>query len=342
MIKGLSLRFLVLTLALALVLVLAPSTVFAQGTRANVPADATARGQSIERELTGNAKAQYDEAWVLYRAGDFAGAILRFERAHAESRNPRILLDIATCERNLGRNARAAQRVDQFHREVGDRVTPADRASALALLSSVESNVGALTFHVTPGGATVVVDDEPVGELPLPGPLRVEAGEHRIRFYKPGFREVARLETVVAGATAAVSATLERRSSGATLHVYAAPGDAISVDRRRVGTTEWTGVLAAGLHVISVTNAGKQGYSREIVLQDGVDESLRVSLEPLPPEPPPKARDSGGAPWLWITGGAALAVGLGIGAYFAFRGDEEDPRVRGTLVTIELANLGRF
>jgi hypothetical protein len=64
-----------------------------------------------------------------------------------------------------------------------------------------------------------------------------------------------------------------------------------------------------------------------------------VSLESATPAA--AKDDKGSMTWLWIAGGAVLATGLGVGAYFVFKPEDEEP-VPGSLGTVELPLGARF
>ena len=97
-------------------------------------------------------------------------------------------------------------------------------------------------------------------------------------------------------------------------------------------------MLPSGIHTVTVTAAGKRTYQSDVAIQDDQTQSVRVALESATPA---AAEDKGNLTWLWIAGGAVLATGLGVGAYFAFKPDDEAP-VPGTLGTVELPLGGRF
>ena len=70
---------------------------------------AIAAAKPVRDDLTGEALVHWDAAMVLYRNGSFNGAIVEFDKAYAESKNPRVLFNIGVCWKNLERYAKAVR-----------------------------------------------------------------------------------------------------------------------------------------------------------------------------------------------------------------------------------------
>ncbi len=173
-------------------------------------ADAAPAPAPLADVLSGDARAAYDRARAQYNASDFVGARNAFGSAFELSRDPRLLWNMAACERKLGRAAKALTLIDRYVAVGGALLVDADRQEAARWRALLEKSVATVTVTGALAGVDVLVDDEPVGTTPLAGPVFVDAGAHRVRFVRRGFRSVARLEQVAAGATLAWSAELER------------------------------------------------------------------------------------------------------------------------------------
>ena len=295
--------------------------------------------KSLADTLTGAAKAEYEAGRLLYGDGDYAGAALKFQRAYDESKDPRLLWNTAAAEKNLRHYSKVVELVERYVAEAGTRLKAEDRAEADALLTTVRAFISTVTLDVQPEGAAVFVDDVQVGVSPMRAPVLVDMGEHRIRVSKVGFQDFNATQSLQGGAPFSLMVALQPAVHQGRLRVVASPGETISVDGKQVGTGEWEGVLPSGIHNVTVTAAGKRTYQSDVAIQDDQSQSLRVALEADTPAGADK--DKGGMTWLWIAGGAVLATGLGVGAYFAFRPDDKDP-VQGTLGTVELPLGGRF
>jgi hypothetical protein len=323
---------------------IAPS-VFAQGakppadTKPSPPPAAAAPAASqapapLAESLTGMAKAEYEAGRILYADGDFASAALKFDRAYQESKDPRLLWNVAAAEKNLRHYARVEALVTRYMQESGDKLTENDRAEAQALLDTVRAFIAEVTFKVNEPGATLSIDNEQVGQTPLAAPLRVEMGERKVRVTKPGFTEFNETVRFAGGTQQTVEVTLKADVHEGRLRVVAGAADSISIDGKFVGTGQWEGKLPSGIHTLVVSAPGKRTYQSDVAVQDGQLSTSRITLEA---DVGPSAAPAGVPTWLWITGGVALA-GLGVGAYFIFKPDDEGAPapVDGSLGTVEL------
>jgi len=285
------------------------------------------------------AKAEYEAGRLLYADGDYAGAALKFQSAYDASKDPRLLWNTAAAEKNLRHYAKVVELVERYVAEAGTRLKPEDRAEAEALLTTVRAFISTVTLDVQPEGAAIFVDDVKIGESPLKAPLLVDQGEHRIRVSKDGFQDFTATQSLQGGAPFSLTVALQAAVHQGRLRVVASAGETISVDGKQVGSGEWEGVLPSGIHSVTVTAAGKRTYQSDVAIQDDQTQSVRVALESATPAAAQK--DKGSMTWLWIAGGAVLATGLGVGAYFAFKPDDKEP-VPGTLGTVELPLHARF
>ena len=294
----------------------------------------------LAETLTGMAKAEYEAGRLLYGDGDYAGAALKFQRAYDESKDPRLLWNTAAAEKNLRHYAKVVELVERYVAEAGTRLKPEDRAEADALLGTVRAFIATVTLDVQPEGAAIFVDDVKVGVSPMRAPVLVDMGDRRIRVTKDGFQDFAVTQSLQGGTPFSLMVALQPAVHEGRLRIVASAGETISIDGKQVGSGEWEGVLPTGLHSVTVTAAGKRPYQSDVAIQDNQTQSLRVALEADAPSSGTSS-DKGNLTWLWIAGGAVLATGLGVGAYFAFRPDDKDP-VQGTLGTVELPLGARF
>jgi hypothetical protein len=273
---------------------------------------------SLADSLTGTAKADYTAARILYDDGDFRGALQKLKIAYDTSKDPRLLWDMAACEKNLRHYAEVLRLVDRYLTEGGTAVTERDRAEATELASTVRSFVTDLTVEADQPGATVLFDERPLGTTPLPGPVRVDMGQHKIRITKTGFVDFTASPELVGGQSFHLSAALVTERHEGRLRILADPADVITVDQHTVGTGLWEGKVSSGTHAVYVAAKGKRSHSTDVVVQDGNTSTLHVSLDD---EPKNVALEKGGIPtWVWVAGGAALVAG-GVGAYFALKPD---------------------
>jgi hypothetical protein len=172
------------------------------------PAAAPAPPSSLGEALSGNALVEYQNGRTLYAAGDFASALASFERAFSVTPDPRLLWNMAACERKLEHFVRVLELVDRYVRESGSMLSEQEREEAARVVTAVRGFVASVTISTQPEGAQVFVDDQAVGRTPLSAPVLVDPGPHRFRFVKAGYRQALRKESLGRGAELAIAVEL--------------------------------------------------------------------------------------------------------------------------------------
>jgi hypothetical protein len=299
-------------------------------------APAPAAATSLADALTGEAKAEYEAARLLYEDGDYTGASLKFQRAYDASKDPRLLWNRAAAEKNLRHYALVKELVEGYLREGAGKISDADRVDAESLIQMVSGFIARLTITVQQPGATISLDGRAVGTSPLAGPLSVDMGPHDIKVALPGHKTVTRSVNLTGG-TMAIELALEVEKHEGILRIIVGHDAVIRVDGKMVGIGQWQGTLPSGVHSVEATAKGKQPYVSDSLVQDDQTSTLRVALQD---EAQPAAQPSLIPTWLWVGGGAVLAVGAGVGSYFLFKPDEKaPPPTAGSIGTVELPFL---
>ncbi|WP_437959998.1 PEGA domain-containing protein [Sorangium sp. So ce119] len=272
-------------------------------------ASAPASQRPLSETLSGEAKAEYEAARILFNDGDHRNAIIKFERAYELSRDPRLLWNIALCQKNLKRYTRLLATIEQLLRDAGPQLTEQDRKDAAELIEATKAYVSRLDLQASEAGATVLVDGEEVGQTPLGEPVLLDIGTRRIRVTKKGFKDVEVTEQVAGGGVVTVKATLEKEVHQGRLIVAAPPDAVISLDGRVVGRGTWEGPVPSGGHALRVTASGMVSHQSEVMILDNQTRRVEVSLLPQP-------KGSNIETWIWIGGGVAVVAGallLGFG-----------------------------
>ncbi len=289
---------------------------------ADEPPPAPPPPPSLSETLTGNAKSEYEAGRLLFEDGDYPGATLKFAKAYDLSKDPRLLWNVAAAEKNLRHYSKVIVALERYIAEGDDKLSDQDRADAKQLIDTVSAFVGTLDISIDPSDADVSLDDEPIGKSPLAGPLRVDHGSHVLRVKKEGFEDYTVRPKITGGETQKLQIVLKPVVHEGRLRVVAGRGDTISVDGRVVGKGTWEGKLDSGQHSLSVTAPGKQARQLDVMVNDGKLSTSHVVLQSATLT---KEKDSGffGGPWPWVIGGAVLATGAGVGAYFLLKPEDE-------------------
>ncbi|MCU0686328.1 MAG: PEGA domain-containing protein [Polyangiaceae bacterium] len=287
-------------LALGLVAALsAPCVGFAQSADRAAP--------RVRDALSGEALEAFDRAREHFANGRYADARAEFERAHALSGDARVLYNVAVCDKELGRYARAAARL----RQSLATTTPLSGEyveRARGTLELLAPYVGPLRVEVSEPGASVSVDGEDLGALPTREPLEVDIGRHVVTAWREGFYEASQAVDVPREGRvvrlvlsprppAAPPAAPPLPTTGVLQISGGAPENAIYVNGRLRGTGEHTARVAPGSHRVRVVGAAGELYAADVLVRQG--ETRTVSIR--------TPRGSEVPTWLWVAGGIVLA-----------------------------------
>jgi len=306
-------------LGLAILILAAVAPAAAQPAPSPAPAQADPPPpRPLFEVLTGKAKAEYEAGRILYRNNDYANAIIKFERSYELSREPRLLLNVALCQKNLKRYARMLATLEKLLRDAGPQLTAQERTQVTELIEAVQPFVSRLEIQGGEPGAVVLVDEEEVGTLPFSAKVMVDVGPHKFRVSKPGYKDFIVPREVAGGGVVTLTVKLEKEVHRGRLVVRAGSGDFIHIDGRMVGRGTWDGQVPSGGHTLRVTAPGMLAFQKEVMLQD--DQMRREDVR-LTPEPPPDRTER----WLWIGGGAALLAGAVVAGVFLFQPEPPVP-----------------
>jgi hypothetical protein len=249
---------------------------------ASASASSSASGvKSLTESLTGEAKQDFEDGAFAYKNGDYAGALVKLQRAFELSKDPRILWNMALCEQKLRHYAEATRLFQRYLTEGEALVTDEDREKAKTTIAQIEPFTSTLIFTVDQGDAEVFVDDVSIGKTPLAAGLLVDIGTRKVVVKKQGFVDFKQ-DVLVDGSKRevpiAVTMAVEKHEGKITIRAPA--GAEIFIDGNKVAVGEWTGVLESKGHTLRVTKPGMRVYQTEIVVQDKDVRTIDVPLEP--------------------------------------------------------------
>jgi PEGA domain len=276
-----------------------------------------AKPKPLASSLTGSAKADYEAAKNLYGVGDFKAAALKFRSAYDSSKDPRLLWNVATCEKSLRHYARVLEAVRQYVAEGDDFITAQERSDADDVIKTVEPVVSKVQLAIREPEATVSIDGEEIGKSPLGRAILVDVGAHAFKITKPGFRPYEKQITLTLAAVTLDIALVPDVHIG-RLEIVTNPGASVFVDGKVLGTSRAPIALSSGIHALRITAKGMRTHQADIAIEDDRLRTVHVTLEKEPSSGGPSA-------WLFVAGGALLASGLAVGGYFLLRAPDEKP-----------------
>jgi hypothetical protein len=296
------------------------------------PAPAVPLGESLQ----GSALADYAAARVLYEDGDYEGAQTKLAAAYDASKDPRLLWNMAACEKALRHYASVIVLLERYLKESSALIGDDERKATHELVATVREFVNELRLDVQPAGVDVLIDGVKVATTPLDRPLWVDMGKRRLRLEKPGFVTHETEIDLPGGKSVDLKMTLAAEVHEGTLRIVSDPKAVISIDGHVVGTGSWTGQLSSGTHTVHIEAVGKRPHDSSVVIKDRDTSSVHASLVDEQTGPGLAAADSSSGALWWIVGGVALA-GAGVGGYFLLRpGDDPSQPELGTMGGIDL------
>jgi hypothetical protein len=150
-------------------------------------APAVARGQ-VSTEISGMEKSKeyFERGIILYKAGDYKGALENFLTSYDLRPHPKLKYNIGLCYLKLGYTAKALNEWQGFISKEKYDIEPEIADTLSEIMATVVVTVGKLFVNVDVDGAAVTVDGESFGESPLGRPVFVEPGKHVVTVTGPG------------------------------------------------------------------------------------------------------------------------------------------------------------
>jgi hypothetical protein len=253
------------------------------------PSKSSAR-KTLSQILTGTAKADFEAGKLLASDRDFAGALIKFSNAYEASKDPRLLWNLAFCHKNLRHYAKVLSILRRYLDEGGAALTANDRVEAQNLIAMIEPFTTRVVVQVTPDGASITVDDEPVGASPLASPVILDIGERRIRVSKEGFRPFEKVLAIGGTSEITFQAALDKDVHEGRLLVNAPLNAHILLDGQEVALGKLDLAVPSGGHQLRVVAPSMRPYQSEIVVTDKETRSVDVVLEAAAPPAKPRMR----------------------------------------------------
>ena len=236
----------------------------------------------VRDELPEESRRVWDKARQLYSIGDFEAARAEYQRVYDATKNPRVLYNIAICDKDLKR-FRAASEVLHRALDAKDKLAREDIADVEAAIKAIEPFITKLEVVANEPGATLLVDGVELGTTPFTGPVTVDAGSHTIKLIKPGFADVVREKVTFAtermNRIELEMSPLEKRTR-ITVNVVGAPRASVLIDGQDMGPAPFSREVKVGPHTIEARAEDFASTRQPIEVVYKEPMSLMLSLSP--------------------------------------------------------------
>lgn len=161
-------------------------------------------------------RALIEQGRALRRAGRNAAALEVFRQAYAQNPTPEIAGQIGFAEHALEHWVPASRFLRAALGTPADPWVAAQRRALEFSLQEVDRHLGSLRVESGTPNATITLDGQPAGALPMAEPLRVATGAVVLETRAPGFRTDRREVTVAAGETVRIVVQLAPEATAVT------------------------------------------------------------------------------------------------------------------------------
>ena len=217
---------------------------------------AIASTPSLARAQGDEAVQRFERAVQLYEAENYEGALVEFNTAYKLSGNYKLLYNIAICQTALKDYALAADTFNKYLADGGAEISDARKADVNDRLAKLALNVTRVKVTTdAPAGASLTIDDLPVGTTPLPETLTVKIGRRNFALTANG-RTVTKNVEINHGENAPINIAFAQASTK-TVDV---PGQGAPAAAPSFPIVWWgvTAALAAGTVVTGILAVGKR------------------------------------------------------------------------------------
>lgn len=182
-----------------------------------------------------------------------------------------------------------------------------------AVVEAPRSDSATITVSSLTRGAKVFLNDEEVGEVPLPGPLKVKAGEpYAIRVQKRGYAPYVDTVTANGGQDAQVDADLVPTMGVLRINCNVLRAR-VTLAGKPIGLTPFDGDVPPGKSELRIAAPGYVQETRDLQIDPGQEKTLDVTLASVPAPGVVEDKSIFGRWWFWTAVGAVVVGGVTAG-----------------------------
>lgn len=266
-------------------------------------------GQSADQK---RAAAHFERGVEFYREGSLDAALVEFERAYELIPSVRLLFNLAQIQAERHDYAAALSLFEQYTRSGDAEIPAARRAEAQQEIVRLRARVAYLSVSSNVSGAQLLVDDVPIAQLPLSGPVAINPGVCNVRLEKAGYQPALHTLKVAAGEQPQLQLKMLSRAS-APLSETAAASSAGDANSSAPATFTPLWIASAATLALGGATLGLGLTARE------ADRELSDALRRVPADADKTAEARSNLKLysaLTDTCAALAVVGLGLSIYF--------------------------
>jgi len=182
------------------------------------------------------AKRHFVNGTEMMELEDFAGAAIEFEASLKLYRSKNTVFNLAMCYKALHKYPQALEMFRVLLKEFSSDLTPEVKDEVRKNIRSMNKMISKVEITTSIPGATVLLDGETIGTTPLPKPILVGAGKHRVRVSLEGHHDQETSISVVSGKDQVVEFKMEPVT--ATAGVAPPAGAAVGASATPTGPPE--------------------------------------------------------------------------------------------------------
>jgi hypothetical protein len=255
------------------------------------PPDAKARAAASSAKAKGNeAKRHLDAGTKLFRAKSYAAALRELEQAQKLAPRASTLKMMAECHFKLNEYAAAYDQYEQLAK--GPGLSKADAEDVRRMLKTLDLLTGLVDISDSGTPVEIFIDGKAMGKTPFNAPLRVGAGQHKLRAsingadvmetditVKPQETLPVPIDAVPKPLEGPAAAAAGKSGKSGKVSISVTPSEAtILIDGEERGAGSFEGDLPVGTHKLVVIYVGYKNEEREITVTEGETTSESVKL----------------------------------------------------------------